>query len=78
MGRLKKFSDVRRLLLRHLYTEDRAKVEGLRDLVWDALITRAFMAGDSVETMTNRQPSRGSAYAIEAAIRREMRRRSVK
>lgn len=76
--RKKQLCDVRRLLLRHLYTADENKVEQIRDLVWDALITRRFARGDSVEEVALLQPTRSQKWQVEGAIRREMRRRSVR
>lgn len=78
MARAKRIGDVRRLLLRHLYTEEMWKLFQLRDLLWDVLITREFAAGNSVAEVAQSQSNRSDVRAVEAALRREMRRRSVR
>ena len=73
MARPKRYSDVRRMLLRKLRDLPEPTTRELRDELWDILIVKAFMRGNSIEHVAAEQPNRNSAQSIEAAIRRRMR-----
>jgi hypothetical protein len=74
MARAKRYSDVKRLLLRKLKEQDDDKLTELRDYIWDSLIVRRFKRGVSVQDLSGLQPSRNETGQIENAIRRVMRR----
>jgi hypothetical protein len=74
MARAKRYSDVKRLLLRKLKEQDDDKLTELRDYIWDSLIVRRFKRGVSVQDLAGLQPSRNETGQIENAIRRVMRR----
>ena len=73
MPRPKRFSELRRQLLRKLPQVDDWTLCRLRNLLWDIHIAREFKAGLSVEILAKAQPDRNLSKEIEAAIRRVMR-----
>lgn len=77
MPRAKRYSEVRRSLLRHLPRVDDSKLAALRDELWDLHIARKFKAGNSVDQLSMMQPDRRSAEAVESAIRRRLQRQTV-
>ena len=74
MARAKRYSDVRRMLLRKLSNEHDDTLKELRDHIWDSLIVRTFKRGYSVSDVAGMQPSRNRTVDVEESIRRVMRR----
>lgn len=73
MARPKRFSELRRQLIRRLPKLNEPDIRSLRDQLWDVLIARKFKSGHSIDYVASDQPNRGTVSAIEAAIRRRMR-----
>lgn len=79
MPRGKRFSDIRRSLIRRLDGQDVSILIELRDELWRRIIARHFFRhGRSIEYIASDQPSWNSRAKVEDAIRDQANKRRTR
>jgi hypothetical protein len=75
MARTRRFSQIRRALVRRLDGQEDSVLIDLRNELWERLIVRKFMCGHSVEHTALMQPNWGTIARVEDALRSQVRKR---